>query len=191
MTNGFGLAYEYRRGGYTLLALGLPTTAAAPGRAWGQPGDYDPDQRTYEKYSASFSKDFFFAAVHKVHLNAAYFGGQPSGPLQPVPVRSLRRQPHPRRAVDRVSASASSAWCAPGTRSTCSTSTASISSSIRPWAGNRATESWKSVTGLGLGFNLRGPFGTLLRGEVGKSFLPSSLNGAGSFVAQVTILKPL
>ena len=50
---------------------------------------------------------------------------------------------------------------------------------------------WRSFTGLGLGFNFRGPWGTLLRGELGKSFLPASYNGAGSFVARITVLKPL
>ena len=48
----------------------------APGSRGGAPGDYEPEQRTYEKYSASLSKDFFFKALHKLHLNAAYFGGR-------------------------------------------------------------------------------------------------------------------
>ena len=50
---------------------------------------------------------------------------------------------------------------------------------------------WRSITGLGLGFNLHGPFRTLVRGEVGKSFLPKLYSGAGSWNAQIMFLRPL
>ena len=50
---------------------------------------------------------------------------------------------------------------------------------------------WRSITGLGLGFNLHGPLRTLVRGEVGKSFLPSRFSGAGSWNAQIMFLRPL
>jgi hypothetical protein len=52
-------------------------------------------------------------------------------------------------------------------------------------------ESWRPITGLGLGFNVRGPFRTLVRGEVGKSFLPEIYAGAGSWNGQITFLKPI
>ena len=54
-----------------------------------------------------------------------------------------------------------------------------------------ATTQWRGVTGLGLGLNLRAPFGTLLRADLGKSFLPSLYSGSGSFVAQIMVLKPI
>ena len=41
------------------------------------------------------------------------------------------------------------------------------------------------------GLNLRTPFGTLLRADLGKSFLPKMYSGSGSFVAQIMILKPI
>ena len=50
---------------------------------------------------------------------------------------------------------------------------------------------WRHVTGVGLGLNLRAPFGTLLRADLGKSFLPSLYSGSGSFVAQIMVLKPI
>ena len=50
---------------------------------------------------------------------------------------------------------------------------------------------WRSITGLGLGFNLHGPFRTLVRGEGGKSFLPKLYSGAGSWNAQIMFLRPL
>ena len=189
VTNGFGLAYEYRRGGYTLLLSGSHYRRGTWAE-WGQPGDYDPEQRTYLKYSASFSKDFFFAAVHKVHLNAAYFGGErldrfsqyqfglfEDNRIHGVPSTGVRF-----RELGMVRAGYSfNLFDIYGV------------DLFLDQALGRGTEdkSWQAVTGVGLGFNLRGPFSTLLRGEVSKSFLPSSLNGAGSFVAQITVLKPL
>jgi hypothetical protein len=50
---------------------------------------------------------------------------------------------------------------------------------------------WRSVTGTGIGLNLRTPFGTMLRADIGKSFLPSLYSGSGSFVAQIMVLKPI
>ena len=54
----------------------------------------------------------------------------------------------------------------------------------------RAAE-WQALTGVGIGGNIRGPFNTLLRGDVGKSFLPSRYRRPGSLVVQLQILKPL
>ena len=34
------------------------------------------EQPTYTKYTASLSRDWYFNAVHKIHLNGAWFGGQ-------------------------------------------------------------------------------------------------------------------
>jgi len=50
---------------------------------------------------------------------------------------------------------------------------------------------WQAMTGVGIGGNIRGPKNTLLRGDVGKSFLPPQYRQPGSFVAQFQILKPL
>ena len=50
---------------------------------------------------------------------------------------------------------------------------------------------WVNVTGVGLGLSMKGPWNTLFRGEIGKSFLPPAYRGSGSVVAQVLFLKPL
>jgi hypothetical protein len=92
----------------------------------------------------------------------------------------------------RACASASWPCCARAIRSTSSISTAWTSSSSRPWARTRpGTGAWRNVTGVGLGLNLRTPFGTMLRADLGKSFLPALYSGSGSFVAQIMILKPI
>ena len=48
-----------------------------------------------------------------------------------------------------------------------------------------------SFSGLGVSLNVRGPWHTIVRVEVGKSFLPEALRGAGTVVTQFLVLKPL
>jgi len=50
---------------------------------------------------------------------------------------------------------------------------------------------WDRLTGTGASFTMRTPFRTLLRGDVGKSFLPPESRATGSVVVQVLVLKPL
>src|SRR5260221_8364168 len=50
---------------------------------------------------------------------------------------------------------------------------------------------FRAVTGLGLGFNVRGPWSTLLRGDFGKSVLPPEYRKPGSVAFQFQVLKPL
>jgi len=188
-THAFGLAYEYRRGGYTLQASGFFNWRAS-WEPWGTPADYDPEQRDYLKYGASFSKDFF-AGLHKFRVNLAYFGGRDldrfsmyqfglfdETRIHGVPTGGVR---FPELAMLR------------GTYSLNLLEMYRLDVFVDQAFGrdpDPGTE-WRPITGLGLGFNLRGPFRTLVRGEVGKSFLPELYSGAGSYNAQITFLKPI
>lgn len=188
-THGVGLAYEYRRAGYSLQASGFYHRRGS-WKEWGRAGDYEPSQRDYLKYGASLSKEFF-AGLHKFRVNAAYFGGRDldrfstyqfglfdETRIHGVPTAGVR---FPELAMLRGSYSLNlfelyrldvffdqALGREPGT-----------------------SRHWRSITGLGLGFNLRGPFRTLVRGEIGKSFLPEAYSGIGSFNAQVTLFKPI
>ena len=77
ITNGLGGAWEYRRGGYSLVANGT----------WYR--RHSGPQPAYRKYSASLSRDWYFKAVHKIHLNGAWFGGQPPRPVLEVSIRHV------------------------------------------------------------------------------------------------------
>jgi hypothetical protein len=50
---------------------------------------------------------------------------------------------------------------------------------------------WQSLTGTGVALNVRAPFGTILRADIGHSFLPARYRGIGSTVLQIMFLKPL
>ena len=43
----------------------------------------------------------------------------------------------------------------------------------------------------GIALNVRAPFGTILRADIGHSFLPARYRGIGSTVLQIMFLKPL
>jgi hypothetical protein len=50
---------------------------------------------------------------------------------------------------------------------------------------------WERITGLGVAFNVKAPWNTILRVDAGKSFLPPRYRPTGSTVVQVLLLKPL
>ena len=188
-TNGFGLAYEYKRKGYSLGGNAF-TYRRGSWDAWGTGEGFDPEQQSYQKYSASLSKDFFFG-LHKIHLNAAYYGGRhldrfsmyqfgffDENRIHGVPSAGVRfgelamlRTGYSFNLFDLYR----------------------VDLFFEQAIGKDPTidNTWRNVTGLGLGLNLRTPFGTLLRADLGKSFLPKMYSGSGSFVAQIMILKPI
>jgi hypothetical protein len=188
-TNGVGLAYEWKRGGYALSASAFAHRRAT-WREWGTGAEYDPSHRSYQKYSAGLSKDFFFG-LHKVHLNAAYYGGRhldrfsqyqfgffDENRIHGVPSAGVRfgelamlRTGYSFNLLDLYR----------------------VDLFLEQAIGKDPSvdQKWRAVTGVGLGLNLRAPFGTLLRADLGKSFLPSLYSGSGSFVAQIMILKPI
>ena len=144
----------------------------------------------YLKYSASLTKDFLFG-IHKVRLNTAYYGGRDldrfskyqfgffdDNRIHGVPASGVR---FAELGMFR------------GSYSFNLFEQYRLDLFIDQAIGrDRAVaQTWQAVTGLGLGFNMRGPRGTLLRGDFGKSFLPSRYREPGSVVFQVQVLKPL
>ncbi len=74
VTNGIGGAWEYRRGGYSVTANGTWYARAGPtGARRAEPASIS---RTYAKYSAGLSRDFYLNPFQKIHLNGAWFAGR-------------------------------------------------------------------------------------------------------------------
>jgi hypothetical protein len=189
VTNGFGAAWEYRRGGYSGVLNGA-WFARAGWRDWG----FAPDpasQSTYVKYSASISRDFYFNVFHKIHLNSAWFGGRDldrfakyqfgmfdDTRIHGVPASGARFE-----ELGMVRGSYSF----------------NIFEQYRldlfleqAWGRDKALDpAWQPITGLGVAVNLRAPWSTILRVDAGKSFLPTRYQGIGSATLQVMLLKPL
>ena len=192
VTNGFGASWEYRRGGYSAVFNG--TWFARAGWAdWGLPeaASAHSSSATYLKYSASLSRDFYFNVFHKVHLNGAWFGGQDldrfakyqfgmfdDTRIHGVPSSGVRFE---QLGMARGSYSFN------------------IFEQYRldlfleqAWGRDRAFDGqWQPITGIGAAVNLRAPWNTILRADVGKSFLPDRYSGVGSATLQIMFLKPL
>jgi hypothetical protein len=160
-------------------------------RPWGPAGALEPAQPDYAKYSVGLSKDIFFGAFQKLHLNGAYFGGQrldrftqyqfglfDDTRMHGVPSAGVRfgelvmtRGSYAFNVFDqyRLELFLDHAF---GRES-------------------RNTGAWDRLTGTGASFTMRTPFRTMLRADVGKSFLPPASRSTGSVVVQVLVLKPL
>jgi hypothetical protein len=190
ITNGLGGAYEYRRGGYSAVLNG-----AWYGRArwtpWGVPGSLTSDGRTYTKYSANLSRDFYISPIQKIHANGAYFGGQrldrfsryqfglfDDTRIHGVPASGVR--------FDELA-------MARGSYTFDLLQMYRLDLFLeRAWGRDlSASRDWQPITGVGTALNVRAPFNTILRMDVGHAWLPAEYRGVGSWVLQVLLLKPL
>ena len=189
VTNGLGLSWEWKRSGYSLVAGGT-NHRRGEWTPWGNPGDYSPDHKDYLKYSASLTKDFFFG-FHKIHLNAAYFGGQDLDRFSKYQFGFFdETRVH---GVPSSGVRFSELGMLRGSYSFNLFEQYRLDLFLDQAFGNDPdlVSEWQPLTGLGVGFNMRGPWSTLIRGEVGKSFLPAQYREPGSVVFQIQILKPL
>lgn len=188
-THGVGAGYEYSRHGYTLGA----TTAAFRRASWAPWGRdaAEASSRDYRRYSVTVSKDFFPRPLHTVHVGGAWYGGRnldrfsmyqfglfDAVRMHGVPSAGVR---FPELVLARLSYSFNVF------------DQFRIDVFLDEAAGrdpdNRDT--WRHVTGTGAALSVRAPWRTMLRVDVGKSFLPRRYRAAGSYVLQVLMLKPL
>jgi hypothetical protein len=191
VTQGIGGSWEFKRGGYSVAANGT-YYVRAHWQPWGPAAQIESDPpRTYAKYAVHATRDFFLDAFQKVHVNASYFGG-----------RRLDR--FSRYQFGMFDDTRIHGVPASGVRfDNLGMFRASYSFNIfeqyrldlfaeQAWGQDRTVDrQWQPVTGLGFAVNLRAPWNTILRADVGKSILPARYAGAGSTVLQVMLLKPL
>jgi hypothetical protein len=189
VTNGLGGAWEYRRGGYSAVFNGAWYTRAG-WRDWG----FAPDptsKPTYVKYSAALSRDFYLGPFQKIHLNGAWFGGRDLdrfGKYQFGMFDDTRIHGVPASGVR-----FEELGMARGSYSF------NIFDQYRfdlfleqAWGRDQALDrTWQPITGIGAALNVRSFWGTILRVDGGKSFLPDRYRGVGSATLQVMFLKPL
>jgi hypothetical protein len=190
ITNGFGTGYEFRRAGYSFTAAATWYDRLG-WRSWGPAGALETGSGQYAKYSASLSKDFYFNVFHKIHLNGAWFGGHnldrftryqfglfDDTKMHGVPASGIRF---------------ADLGMARGSYSFNLLDQYRLDLFLEHAAGREtgAGDPVRHITSIGAAFNLRAPWHTILRADVGKSFLPRAFEGTGSVVVQVLLLKPL
>jgi hypothetical protein len=197
VTNGIGGLYEYRRGGYAVTANAVWARRTS-WRAWGEPGALVRTAPDYTKFSLSGTKVFYLGPLSKFIVNGAWYGGDrldrfsqyqfglfDETKVHGVPSAGVRygelamaRGQYSFNLFEqyRMDLFVDRAW-----------------GRVRGNAAFAITDvPWEPLTGVGVAFNVRIPGRTaILRGEVGKSFLPSRYRGLGSTTVQVMLLKPL
>jgi hypothetical protein len=192
-THGVGGSYEFRRAGYSLVANGA-WFGRSSWSEWGPPessAEQPQPERTYEKYSASITRDFYFKLFHKVHLNGAWFGGRrldrfskyqfglfDDTRIHGVPASGLR--------FDELA-------MVRGSYSFNIFDHYRLDLFLEQASGRDRdlSSEWQPITGLGVAVNLRAPWNTILRADFGKSLLPDGYRGIGSTVLQILLLKPM
>jgi hypothetical protein len=138
----------------------------------------------------SASKDFFFKLFHKIHLNGAYFGGRD---LDRFSMYQFGLFDDTRvHGVPSSGVRFGELAMARGSYSFNVLEQYRIDVFLeRAFGRDTRQDEWQKLTGTGLGLNLRAPWSTILRAEIGKSFLPPSREATGSTVVQILLLKPL
>jgi hypothetical protein len=188
-THGLGVSYEYRRGGYSVIgnAMTHHRTNADP---WGPAGDVQAPPRSFATFDVGLSKDFIFATFHTIHLNGALFSGDQLdrfsmyqfGLFDPARMHGV---PSAVRFAELAMLRASYSF------NLFNQYRVDLFADHAHGRGAESGDPWQRVTGVGLGLNLRTPHDTILRADLGKSFLPESYRGAGSVTLQIMLLKPL
>jgi hypothetical protein len=190
LTNGIGGAWEYSRAGYT-VALNAAWFTRARWRAWGDPdeGTVASTSRDYAKYSASISRDFLLDIFQKFNLNAAWFGGRDLD-------RFVRYQfgLFDTTRLHGVPAAARFGELAMARGSY----SVNVFDQYRldlflehGWGRDESREPWRRIPAVGGAFNLPGPWNTIVRADVGHSWLPERYSTLGSTTLQIMLLKPL
>ena len=190
ITNGIGGQWEYSRGGYT-VALNGAWFARARWAAWGDDtsGSAGVTPRRYVKYQASLSRDFLIDAFQKVNVNAAWFGGRDLDRFVKYQFGLFdTTRIHGVPAAVRFGELA----MARGSYSV------NVFDQFRldlfldqGWGRDGRGDDWQPIPGLGGAFNLPGPWNTIVRADVGRSWLPDRYGTLGSTSVQVMLLKPL
>jgi hypothetical protein len=190
VTNGIGGQWEYSRAGYSVVLNGA-WFARAGWHPWGDPenGGITTTSRTYNKYMASVSRDFLVSLFQKFNVNAAWFGGHDLdrfgkyqfGLFDPTRIHGV---PSAVRFEELALTRGSYSF--------------NVFNQYRldlfldyAWGRDGRQDPWNQLPGIGGAFNLPGPWNTIVRADVGKSWLPDRYGSLGSTVVQVMLLKPL
>jgi hypothetical protein len=187
VTNGIGGAWEYRRGGYSLVST-VAWFRRAAWKAWGNGSVTSPG---FVKYSAAMSRDYYLGPFQKIHLNGAWFGSSDIdrfGTYQFGMFDDTRIHGVPASGV-RFGEVA----MARGSYSVNIFEQYRVDLFVEhAWGRTDARRGpWDRIPAVGMAINVRAPWDTILRVDAGKSLLPDRYRDLGSATLQILLLKPL
>jgi len=181
--------YEYRRAGYSLLGS-YAYYQRATWETWGYGDDFDPSSRSFTKYNLGLSKDYYFWTFSKVHLNAAYYGGQREDRFSMY--RFGLFDETRMRGIPSAGVRFSELGMVRASYSFNLLNMYRLAAYLdQAWGHTPDSSDWESTTGVGFEVNFRGPKTTMLKLGVGKGFLPPVYRGSGSWVVEFMVFKPI
>ncbi len=190
ITHGLNGVYEFKWRGYSTTA-GASTLHRMTWEPWGRAGDYDPSHQTYQLYSVGAAKDFLHGPFQAIHVGAAWFGGRHLDRFSMYQFDMFSEvQMH---GVPASGVRFPSLVLARGSYSLNILEQFKLDLFLDQAFGRDPADrtTWRPVTGTGAAVTFRAPWNTMLTIDVGKSFLPALYRGAGSFIVQVLLIKPL
>lgn len=189
-THGVRVGYQYSRHGYQFGAA-ASASARTTWSAWGRPGDFQPDARTYRRQEIGVSKDFLVGPFQTFHVGAEWYDGArldrfsmyqfglfDAVRMHGVPAAGIR---FPAVALAR------------GSYSFNVFNVYRLDLFLEQAFGRDPIDRalWRPITGTGVAVTFKTPHNTMFIADIGKSFLPALYRKAGSVVLQFTLLKPL
>ena len=181
--------YEYRRGGYSFL-LFYGYFKRATWSAWGDVSSFDPATRSYTKYNASLSKEFYVSAFSKIRLNAAYYGGQREDRFSMY--RFGLFDESRMRGIPTAGVRFSELGMLRASYSFNMFDLYRLALYVDHARGRTPDDSsWAPTTGVGAEVNFRGPKTTMIKFGIGRGFLPQIYKGSGSLVVELMVFKPI
>jgi hypothetical protein len=181
--------YEYRRGGYSLM-LYYGYFRRATWSAWGEVSSFDPATRSYTKYNASLSKEFYVNSFSKVRLNGAYYGGQREDRFSMY--RFGLFDESRMRGIPTAGIRFSELGMLRASYSVNMFDLYRIALYVDHARGRTPDDgSWVPTTGIGAELNFRGPKTTMIKFGIGRGFLPQMYSGSGSLVVELMVFKPI
>jgi hypothetical protein len=192
VTNGIGGAWEWSQRGYTVALTGS-WFARAAWRPWGAEQEDGSMARTpsrYTKYTASLSRDIQIDAFQRVHVNGAWFSGRDLDRLVKYEFGmfdATRIHGVPAAVAFDETAVARGSY------------SVNVFNQYRldlfidhAWGREAAgIGDWQRIPAVGAALNMPAPWGTILRSDVGKAWLPDRYGSLGSISLQIMLLKPL
>jgi hypothetical protein len=180
-----GIQAQYARWGWTATGS-YDYNRRTTWEAWGSPGDYDPKQKAFTKYVASLGKSFYLPKFQRIGADINYLGGSNLDRFSKYELGFFGAQRV--HGVESGSVRAEKAILGHLSYGFVFSDQFRLEAFYDHALIDDATAGYhrEPFQGLGLGGQTVGPYGTLLRLDLGKTI---GRNKQSGFVANVVVLK--
>jgi hypothetical protein len=179
------LQAQYSRWGYT-LAGNYDYSTRTQWESWGFGNEYNPDQKNFTRYGASFAKSIFLPKFQRIGLDINYIGGQRLDRFSKYELGYFG--PQRIRGIESGTVRAETATLAHLSYGFVLSDAFRIEALYdHGWVTDKDSGlSHEPFQGVGIAGQMVGPYGTLVRMDIGKTV---GRNAQDGFVANLVFLK--